>query len=61
MAVKAGDTIQAGQVIGIMGSTGVSTGTHLHFDVHEEGANYYLDPEQFTYISDDVVPKTFYV
>lgn len=61
VAVSAGDTIQAGQVIGIMGSTGVSTGTHLHFDVHEEGANYYLDPEQFTYIPDDVVPKTFYV
>lgn len=61
VAVKTGDTIQAGQVIGIMGSTGVSTGTHLHFDVHEEGANYYLDPEQFTYIPDDVVPKTFYV
>lgn len=61
VAVSTGDTVQAGQVLGIMGSTGVSTGTHLHFDVHEQGANYYLDPEQFTYIPDDVIPKTFYI
>ena len=61
VSVKTGDTVQAGQVIGIMGSTGVSTGAHVHFDVHDKGADYYLDPEQFTYIPDNVVPKTFYV
>lgn len=34
LAVKKGQTIQAGDKIGRMGSTGNSTGTHLHFQVN---------------------------
>lgn len=37
ITVKAGDTVRAGQVIGKMGSSGSSTGMHLHFEIRENG------------------------
>jgi murein DD-endopeptidase MepM/ murein hydrolase activator NlpD len=40
--VVAGQTVQAGQVIGCVGSTGRSTANHLHFEVYMNGAN--VDP-----------------
>lgn len=32
--VKKGDKVKAGQVLGIMGTSGTSTGVHLHFEIH---------------------------
>ena len=36
-AVTAGEAVTAGQVIGYVGSTGDSTGNHLHFEAMQNG------------------------
>lgn len=43
--VAVGQSVNKGDVIGDMGSTGRSTGTHLHFEVRQSGA--LLSPLQF--------------
>lgn len=43
--ISAGETVRQGQVIGFVGSTGRSTGPHLHFEVISKGR--VVDPLKF--------------
>ena len=43
--VQVGSQVQAGQVIGKMGSTGTSTGSHLHFEILDKSGKQ-INPEQ---------------
>jgi murein DD-endopeptidase MepM/ murein hydrolase activator NlpD len=48
--VKPGDTVKAGELIGYGGSSGRSTGSHLHFEIRFKG--YPLNPQNFISFSE---------
>lgn len=52
--VRSGATVRQGQVIGYVGSTGLSTGPHLHFEFYERGR--YVDPLSRDFPSADPIP-----
>ena len=43
--VKAGNTVQPGQKLALVGATGLATGPHLHFELAHDGV--YLNPEYY--------------
>ena len=46
--VSKADYVSSGQLIGYMGSTGISTGSHLHFGIIYNGA--YVNPANYVYL-----------
>lgn len=53
--VKPGQKIKRGQIIGYVGNTGLSFGSHLHYEVIKGGQ--YVDPVY--YFSSDVTPEEY--
>jgi murein DD-endopeptidase MepM/ murein hydrolase activator NlpD len=52
---RRGQRVKRGEVVGYVGSTGKSTGPHLHYEVHKNGQK--LDPVYFFY--NDLTPEQF--
>lgn len=48
--VKKGDAVSRGDAVGLMGSSGRSTGPHLHYEVHYQGKA--VDPEKYLSVAD---------
>lgn len=55
ISVRAGKQVKRGEILGYVGSTGKSTGPHLHYEVHKNGRP--LDPVYFFY--NDLTPEQF--
>lgn len=53
--ITEGITIEKGQVIGFVGSTGLATGPHLHFELYKDGA--FVNPLTAKLPTEDAIPR----
>ncbi len=49
IAVRNGQSVERGQVIGYVGSTGLSTGPHLHYEMYRNGQK--IDPSSVQFVT----------
>jgi len=53
--VRAGQSVKRGDIIGLVGSTGKSTGPHLHYEVHYKGE--VMNPQNYYFL--DLSPAEY--
>lgn len=53
--VKTGDKVKKGDVLGIIGMTGLATGVHLHFQIDKGSSSSAINPTDYAYGKKEIV------
>ncbi len=57
IVVNVGDHVKEGQKLGIIGTTGQSTGIHLHFQIDKGDSSSSIDPYDYLFSGKEFMPK----
>ena len=60
ICVNVGDKVKKGQKLGIIGTTGQSTGVHLHFQIDKGNNSTSINPFDYVFNNKELIEKTGY-